>query len=202
MWTLKIDVTTKAPPAILTDLSADPLAFIPAHAKPSAMPYQWLPQSNPGEARLRLWPHRSLPRSGFAGFIAATAALLTLPLMTQLGTPALWVLLPFLIAAVGGVWLALQHSYKTGQVTEDLTLTPTQITLKRRNPGGRTQDWQANPHWVQATLHSTGGPVEGYLTLTGNHREVELGAFLTPSERHEIHHCLTQLLAAQHRIPP
>lgn len=165
------------------------------------MPYKWLPQTDPAEARLRLWPHRSLPRSGFVWFIGVTSGLLVLPLMTQLGTPALWVLLPFLVAAVGGVWVALQHSYKTGSVTEDLTLTRDLITLHRRNPKGPAQDWQANPHWVRATLHAKGGPVPDYLTLTGNQREVELGAFLTPTERHEIHDRLTELLAAQQRLP-
>jgi len=160
------------------------------------MPYQWLPPSAPNEAHLRLWPHRSLPRRGFVGFIAVTAVLLALPLLTQLGTPGLWVLLPFLVAAVAGVWVALQHSYKTGQVTEDLTLTPDLITLHRHNPRGAAQDWQANPHWVRATLHRTGGPVSDYLTLTGNQREVELGACLTPAERQEIHQRLQSLLAA------
>lgn len=165
------------------------------------MPYKWLPQSDPTEVRLRLWPHRSLSRRGFVLFIAVTSALLALPLMTQLGTPALWVLLPFLVAAVAGVWIALQHSYKTGEVAEDLTLTRDLITLHRRNPGGKVQDWQANPHWVRATLHATGGPVANYLTLTGGQRQVELGAFLDAAERQQIHDRLQSLLAAQHRLP-
>ena len=166
------------------------------------MPYKWLPQTDPTKARLHLWPHRSLPRRGFVWFIGATSTLLALPLLSQLGTPGLWVLLPFLTAAVAGVWIALQHSYRTGEVTEDLTLTPTLITLQRHNPGRAVQDWQANPHWVRATLHPKSGPVPDYLTLSGNQREVELGAFLTASERHEIHDHLTRLLAAQHRAPP
>ena len=147
------------------------------------MPYQWLPASDTAPTRLRLWPYRSLPRSGFVWFIGATAALLTLHLLTQLGTPALWVLLPFLLAAIAGIWAALQHSYKTGTLTEVLTLTPTTIALHRHNPRAPDQSWQANPHWVRPTLHPEGGPVPFYLTLTGNQREVELGAFLTEAER-------------------
>lgn len=166
------------------------------------MPYQWSSDTPPGEACLRLWPHRSLPRRGFVWFIAVTAGLLTLTLLPGLGTPALWVMLPFLAATVAGVWVALQHSYKTGQVTEDLTLTRDLITLNRRNPGQAPQVWQANPHWVRATLHPTGGPVAGYLTLTGNQRKVELGAFLTAPERQQIHDRLTQLLADLHNLPP
>jgi uncharacterized membrane protein len=36
---------------------------------------------------------------------------------------------------------------------------------------------------VRLTVHKTGGPVPQYLTLKGNGREVELGAFLTEAER-------------------
>ena len=53
----------------------------------------------------------------------------------------------------------------------------------RHGPRGKRQDWQANPHWVRLMLHPTGGPVPHYLTLAGNGREVELGAFLSEDER-------------------
>ena len=43
--------------------------------------------------------------------------------------------------------------------------------------------WQANPYWVRVTLHETGGRVPQYLTLSGNDREVEIGAFLSPEAR-------------------
>ncbi len=164
------------------------------------MPYEWT--QNPAEptASLRLWPYRSLPKTGFVWFIGATAALLALPLITQLGTPALWVLLPFLLAAVAAIWIALQHSYNT--VTEDLTLTPNLVTLHRHNPRGPDQDWQANLHWVRAALHATGGPVPHYLTLSGGGREVELGAFLTTDERRELHGLLQRHLTDLRSQPP
>ncbi len=170
------------------------------------MPYQWLPQTDPGVTKLRLWPHRSLSRRGFVAFIAVTAAMLTLPLMTQLGTGGLWVILAFMTAVLGGLWFALQHSFRTGSVTEDLTLTRDLISLHRHNPSAPAQDWQANPNWVRTTLHPTGGPVMNYLTLSGNQREVELGAFLQPDERQQIHDRLQYLLSTLHlpldNLPP
>jgi len=154
------------------------------------MPYQVTPSPQESSYHLRLWPYRSLPKTGFVWFIGATSILLTLPLISQLGTPGLWVLLPFLLAAITGVWVALQHSYRTGAVSEDLTLTCDMITLHRHTPRRPDQSWQANPHWVRAALHPTGGPVPQYLTLSGNGREVELGAFLTPEERRELYQIL------------
>ena len=89
----------------------------------------------------------------------------------------------------------MQHSYRTGAVTEELTLTRDQITLHRHTPRRADQTWHANPHWVRPTLHATGGPVPQYLTLSGNGREVELGAFLTPQERLELYRLLLQHLS-------
>lgn len=146
------------------------------------MPYQTLANA-PTETRLHLWPHRSLPRTGFVWFIGTSVALIALPLLAVLGSPALWTVLPFAGLAIAGVWVALQRSYKDGQIVEDLTLTPTLVTLTRHGPRGRRQEWQANPHWVRVVLHPTDGPVPNYLTLQGGPREVELGAFLSEDER-------------------
>jgi uncharacterized membrane protein len=149
------------------------------------MPYEWLPPSG-DTFRLHLWPYRSLPRRGMVWFIGGTAALIALPLLVLVGSPVLWGLLPFLLAAIAAVWWALERSFRDGEIVEDLTLTPDQITLSRHGPRGKRQDWQANPHWVRLTLHATGGPVPQYLTMKGEGREVELGAFLTEEERRRL----------------
>jgi len=160
------------------------------------MPYEWLSPSGDDTQRLHLWPYRSLPRRGMVWFIGGTAALIALPLVVLIGSPVVWGLLPFLIATIVGIWWALNRSYKDGDILEDLTLTATQISLTRHGPRGKRQDWQANPHWVRVTLHKTKGPVPDYLTLTGNGREVELGAFLPPEDRAALEVDLRKRLAA------
>ena len=147
------------------------------------MPYEWQPTDAPDEQRLHLWPYRSLPRRGFVWFIGATCALILLPMLSVLGSPVLWGILPFFVVAVAGMWLALSRSYRDGEIVEDLHLTRDAIRLVRHGPRGRRQDWEANPYWVRVTLHRTGGPVPNYLTLKGDGREVELGAFLSEEER-------------------
>lgn len=150
------------------------------------MPYEWQQtQPAPGApaARLHLWPFRSLPRRGFVWFIGATAALIALPMLTIIGSPVLWGLLPFAGITLAGVWWALNRSYRDAEIVEDLALWPDRMTLVRHGPRGRRQEWEANPHWVRVTLHRSGGPVPNYLTLQGGPREVELGAFLSEDER-------------------
>ncbi len=146
------------------------------------MPYEWTNAAD-GVAELHLWPYRSLPRRGMVWFLGLTTALLALPALVLIGSPILWGVLPFLLGAVWAIWAALNRSFRDGEIVEVLRLTPDTAHLTRHGPRGRLQEWQANPHWVQVSLHATSGPVPQYLTLRGAGREVEIGAFLTEAER-------------------
>jgi uncharacterized membrane protein len=163
------------------------------------MPYEWIarPQAAPDPsgaaaglaptAELHLWPYRSLPRRGFVWFIGITAAMISLPLLGLIGSPVLWGLLPFPVAAVAGIWWAIERSYRDGAIREELRLWPDKVSLTRHTPRKPIQEWEANPHWVQIGLHAAGGPVEHYVTLRGAGREVEIGAFLSLEERKALH---------------
>jgi uncharacterized membrane protein len=146
------------------------------------MPYEWTTIS-PDTRKLRLWPYRSLSAKGFVLFIGGTATFISLPLLSVLGSPVLWGLLPFFVAAVGGMYLALQRSYRDAEITEELLLSPALAELQRHGPRGQHRHWAANPHWVRVELHLKGGPVPHYITLRGGPREVELGSFLSEEER-------------------
>ncbi|MGR3433305.1 MAG: DUF2244 domain-containing protein [Shimia sp.] len=146
------------------------------------MPYEW---KRTGARRriLSLWPYRSLPKRGFVAFMGVTAGLMAVPLLPVLGTWVFAGVLPFLAIAFGGLWWALSRSYRSGDLIEELRLSPETIRLDRREPDGGRLDWEAKPYFARCRLHPTGGPVENYLTLQGGPREVEIGAFLTPEER-------------------
>jgi uncharacterized membrane protein len=150
------------------------------------LPYEWLETPTQGAtAELHAWPHRSLPRRGFVWFIATTATGLAVPLLPVVGSPILWGLLPFVLAALWGLWWALRRSYRDAQVIEVLKIWPDRLLLEQRRRGHPARSFETNPYWLRANL-SGEGPVEDYLTLTGGPREVELGAFLTPPERRNL----------------
>lgn len=157
------------------------------------MPYDWIKPDPKQEAReLHLWPHQSLPPRGFAGFVGATFALLLLPLLPVLGTIVLWGLLPFMMLAFWGLWVALGRSRRNAQILEVLTLSERDARLVRSNPRGDVQEWTANRYWVVPQLHRRGGPVPNYVTLQGNGREVEIGAFLSEDERKALYDDLSR----------
>ncbi|MFD1883668.1 DUF2244 domain-containing protein [Paracoccus pacificus] len=149
------------------------------------MPYSWQDSgTGPAVTRLNLWPHRSLPVTGFVWVIGITAVMLAIPMLALVGTPALWGLLPFAAIAVAALWWAIRYSYRGGQTQELLVIREDALSLTRKDPGRPDRHWQANPHWVRVNLRD--GPVEDYLTLTDGQRAVELGAFLSPEERRQL----------------
>lgn len=162
------------------------------------MPYEWIEAGDDPDAplaELHLWPYRSLPKAGFVIFIGLTAGMIALPLTAVIGSKILWALLPFLAAAVAGLWFALSRSYRDGSTLEILTLRRDRMALIRHNPRGPVQEWQANPYWVTVQMHATGGPFPHYLTLKGEGREVEVGAFLSEEERLKLKDQLSEALA-------
>ncbi|MEM6578637.1 MAG: DUF2244 domain-containing protein [Pseudomonadota bacterium] len=168
------------------------------------MPYAWTTELAPSgaEDRLTLWPYRSLSRRGFVIFILVTAGMISLPLLSVLGTVVLWGILPFFVLAVGGVWFAIQRSYRDADMGEELTINPGAVHLVRRNVRGPAQTWECESYWAKVHMHPTGGPVPHYVTLTGHGREVEIGAFLSEDERKRLYGEICEALQrATHPAP-
>ena len=143
---------------------------------------------------IEVWPYNSLKPKGFVLFLGSTFVLISLPLFNVMGTTVFWGLLPFLLVAFMGVWFALRQSLNDRQILEQLTLSKEEIALIRQNPTGEHKRWVCSPYWAKLKIYETEGPVANYITLTGNGREVELGAFLSEDERKTLYEELEQLL--------
>ena len=74
-------------------------------------------------------------------------------------------------------------SYSPETVKEVVLIGPKEISITRFEANGKQNFWKANNYWVKVKLYPEGQIVENYLTLVGNNREVELGAYLSPNER-------------------
>ncbi len=147
------------------------------------MPYEWTTPPHTKRQQMRLWPHQSLPARGFAAFILFTFAMILIPTMAVLGTALLWGLLPFVLMAVAGMYFALQSNHKSRQIEEVLTLDPENAVLTHRTAKGEVKEWQCNRYWIKVTKYENDGPIPHYVTLRGQGREVEIGAFLSEEER-------------------
>ncbi|MEP5729266.1 MAG: DUF2244 domain-containing protein [Sulfitobacter sp.] len=147
------------------------------------MPYKWTSPPNALAQQLRLWPHQSLPARGFAAFVLTTFVLILIPTFAVLGTALLWGLLPFAMLAVGGIYVALRANHKSRQIEEILTLDAEMAHLIHSKPGGEVKEWCCNRYWAVVSKYESDGPIPQYVTLRGQGREVEIGAFLSEDER-------------------
>ncbi|MGF1446026.1 MAG: DUF2244 domain-containing protein [Pikeienuella sp.] len=142
----------------------------------------WPERGDPPLYRAELWPHRSLRPQDRRLVMLLAAAGFSMPLAASLGSLAFWGLLPFCAMGMAILWTGLAVSSRQGRLTEELTLWRDEIRVERREPSGRVLRWQAFPGFVQTNLRRD-GPVPAYLTLSGGGREIELGTFLTATER-------------------
>ncbi|MEO0990136.1 MAG: DUF2244 domain-containing protein [Pseudomonadota bacterium] len=173
------------------------------------MPTRWLqkPDGDPGNTgsfsyaagdppgwHLQLWPHQSLTPQGFVVFFGITIGLIAIPVVPMIGSPALlFILLPFGLTLTM-LWYSLKRSWSDRRITEEVRLWSDRIVVRRRDPGGMERSWEANPYWVRVSLHVEDGPIPNYLTLSGEGREIEVGAFLSEDERLELRHDLERML--------
>lgn len=142
-----------------------------------------------------LWPHRSLGAKGSGVVIAIAAIGLAIPLLGLIGTMAAWGMLPFMLVVLLALYWAFRRSHADARLTEELRLWPDLITVVRREPRGTILRWHANPFWVEIKIHENAA-IEKYLTLRGNGREIEFGAFLAPWEREQLFDDLLKAFAA------
>ncbi|NUH66151.1 DUF2244 domain-containing protein [Sulfitobacter sp. S0837] len=161
------------------------------------MPYKWTTPPRATPQQMRLWPHQSLPARGFAAFMLATFIMAMVPLVALLGTVFLWGLLPFVILALAALYWALQHNHRARQIEEVLTLNDTTATLIHTTAKGEVKEWDCNRYWTQVTKYEEDGPVPHYVTLRGEGREVEIGAFLSEEERIALFEDLSRHLQRQ-----
>ncbi|MFK7837473.1 MAG: DUF2244 domain-containing protein [Sulfitobacter sp.] len=150
------------------------------------MPYEWKTPPHAATQQMRLWPHQSLPPRGFAAVVLATFTMILIPTFTLLGTVLLWGMLPFVLMAVAGIYFALQSNHKSRRIEEVLILDKDQAHLTHTTPKGEVKEWHCNRYWTTVTKYEKDGPVPHYVTLRGEGREVEIGAFLSEEERVEL----------------
>ncbi len=128
-----------------------------------------------------LWPNRSLNAVGFRNtmiLVVVGSSIGIAPILLVTGN--LWLVF-FAVIPVATLYIFFLRNYRDGRLTEELRIYPDVIAVERREPSGKIHRWHANPYWVKVRLQDE--HVESYLTLEGNQRTIELGAFLSPEER-------------------
>ena len=130
----------------------------------------------------RLTPHRSLNRTGFVvlmtflcavSFVAGVAFLLM----------GAWPVFGFFGLDVLVIYWAFRVNFRRGDASEEITVTPSELRVRRISHRGHVVEWVLNPLWVRLDqkTHAEFGIERLYLVSKGCH--VSVGSFLGPDEK-------------------
>src|SRR3984893_17288839 len=93
-------------------------------------------------------PHRSLNRTGFLvlmGFLSAVSFVAGLAFLLM----GAWPVLGFFGLDALAIYWAFRVNYRRGNATEEITVTPSEVRVRRVSHRGHVVEWVLNPLWVQ-----------------------------------------------------
>ncbi len=156
------------------------------------------PNAEPTIFSAIITPHRSL--SGF-GFVL---------LMTLIGAVSFagnvfffligaWPVVGFLGLDVLLVYLAFRANYRAAAAFEQVTVTPSELRLRRVSHRGQIAEWTFNPLWTRLDreTHEDYGLLRLFLVSRG--RRLAVAGFLAPSERESFAAALSHALGEAKR---
>ena len=140
------------------------------------------PESHPKLFSALLTPHRSLNRTGFLvlmGFLSAVSFVAGLAFLLM----GAWPVLGFFGLDVLVIYWAFRVNFRRANATEEITVTPSELRVRRVSHRGHVVEWVLNPLWVQLDqkIHAEFGIERLYLVSRG--RRVSIGNFLGADEK-------------------
>jgi len=145
-----------------------------------------------------LTPHRSLNRTGFVvlmvflslvSFVAGVAFLMM----------GAWPVVGFFGLDVLVIYWAFKVNFRRAQAREEISMTPSELRVRRISHRGHVVEWVLNPLWVRLDqqVHQEYGVERLYLVSKGRH--VSIGRFLGPDEKASFAKALNAALLAARR---
>jgi uncharacterized membrane protein len=147
-----------------------------------------------------LTPHRSLGRHGFLVLMLAIGGI-SFAAGFVFFIAGAWPVVGFLGLDVLLVYWAFRANYRAARAYEEVTVTPTQLKLRRVSHRGEVAEWTANPLWVrlERQSHAEFGMEKLYLVSRG--MRIAVARFLPPQEKESFADALVAALAEAKRGP-
>jgi uncharacterized membrane protein len=145
-------------------------------------------------------PHRSLSGKGFVAVMALVGGMsfaggLFFFLMGA------WPVIGFLGLDVALVYWAFRANYRAAAAFEEVTVTPSELRLRRVSHRGEVAEWTLNPLWTRLDRekHEEFGLLKLFLVSRG--RRLSVAGFLSPKEKESFAAALSAALGEARRGP-
>ena len=147
-----------------------------------------------------LTPHRSLNRTGFLvlmGFLTLVSFAAGVVFLIM----GAWPVFGFFGLDVLAVYWALRINFRRATATEEISVTPSELRVRRVSHRGHVVEWVLNPLWVrlEQETHAEFGIERLYLVSRGRH--ISVGSFLGADEKASFAKALLAALQAAKRGP-
>jgi uncharacterized membrane protein len=158
------------------------------------------PHCEPPIFSVVLTPHRSLGPTGFLIFMLVLGGMSFVTGMVFFIAGA-WPVLGFCGLDVLLVYWAFRANYRGARAYEEVTITPSALTVRKVSHHGRVREWTLNPLWVRLhrDVHAEFGIERLFLVSRG--RKLPIASFLGAQEKESFAHALTAALGEAKRGP-
>src|SRR3954453_1474261 len=129
-----------------------------------------------------LTPHRSLNRTGFVVLMVFLSIVSFVTGLAFLLMGA-WPVFGFFGLDVLVIWWAFRVNFRRGDASEEITVTPSELRVRRISHRGHVVEWVLNPLWVRLDQKSDAEFGIERLYLVSKGRRVSIGSFLGPDEK-------------------
>jgi uncharacterized membrane protein len=147
-----------------------------------------------------LTPHRSLNRTGFL-VLMAFLSVVSFAAGVAFWLMGAWPVFGFFGLDVVLIYWAFKVNFRRAKATEEISVTSSELRVRRVSHRGHVVEWVLNPLWVQLDqkIHAEFGIEALYLVSRG--RRVSVASFLGPDEKASFAKALLAALQAAKRGP-
>ncbi|WP_274423653.1 DUF2244 domain-containing protein [Chelativorans sp. YIM 93263] len=141
-----------------------------------------------------LVPHRSLGTNGFA-VLMGVLLLIWLTVGAIFLSIGAWPIVGFFGLDVLAIYIAFRMNYRAARAREEVSLSRTNLHIRKVPPSGRVEEHSINPFWArfQVQRHSEIGITDMVVETRG--KRVLLGSFLNPDDRENFAEAFGRALA-------
>ena len=160
-------------------------------------------QTAPAEPTLfaaLLTPHRSLGGTGFLVLMAIVAGL-SFAGGVVLFIVGAWPVIGFLGLDVALIYWAFRANYRAADAYEEVTVTPSELRVKKVTHKGKVSEWSLNPVWtnLDRDTHEEYGLIRLFLVSRG--KRLAVASFLGPAEKETFATALAAAIGEAKRGP-
>lgn len=145
-----------------------------------------------------LKPHRSLGRTGFT--ILFGALLFTWIIIGAIFlSHGAWPVFGFFGLDVIALYIAFRINYRAARAREEVSLSHTQLCIRKISPSGKSENYRVNPFWTRFSIarHTEIGITR--MAVETREKIIPIGSFLNPDDRESFATAFSRALATAKR---